>query len=255
MADDFLGSMMNEGAEEAAPEVVEAQDPQQAVEAPAETPAEPEPVAENVEPKPETPEQRQVPFGAMLDERDRRKAAEQERDELRRWKQEQEAARQSAKVPDAFDDPQGFADYQRQQMEQVQVGLRFEMSDRFARQQHGAEAVQSATDWATQRAQEDQGFAIQMMQQADPVGWIVQQHKRDAMLSDIGDNPDDWFEREAAKRGWQKQSATEPAAQVVAMQQPASKPPAPPRSIAADASAPRQQAPSDEREGFLAAFK
>lgn len=212
-------------------EVVEAEAPEVQEEVVEETP-EPETVEE---PEEEEREPRQVPINALLDERDKRKALEARIAEFEAKQQQQPEVQEA---PDPYDDPQGFASYQRQQMDAARVEMRFEVSDRFARQQHGEETVQSAVDWAAGKAQAEPAFAAQYMREQDPIGWIVQQHKRDAMLADIGDNPDDWFEREAAKRGWQKQDATAAAAVVAADPKQATAPAKVPRSLASQGSAP-----------------
>lgn len=187
------------------------------------------------DPEVEEREPRQVPINALLDERDKRKALEAR---IAEFEAQQQQKQPEAEVPDPYDDPKGYADYQQQQINAARVEAKFEISDRFARQQHGEETVQGAIDWAAAKAQAEPMFAAQYMQQQDPIGWIVQQHKRDAMLADIGDSPDDWFEREAAKRGWQKQDA--PAAAAVAAVEPkqATAPAKVPRSLASQGSAP-----------------
>ncbi len=169
-----------------------------------------------------------VPIDALLTERERRQAAERERDEFKRQQQ-------PVQPIDPFDNPEGYAEQQRQFVDERINQVRFEMSDRFARQQHGAEATEAATSWAQEKAKADPVFAASYMREPDPIGWIVQQHKRDALLSDIGDSPDDWFSREAAKRGYVAQSAPVVAPVVTP---PANKPAIPPRSIASDAAAP-----------------
>lgn len=189
-----------------------------------------EPAPEVVEAPAPEPEARHVPITALLDERDKRKELERR---LAEFEAKQQVQPQQTEIPDPYDDPAGFAAHQQKQVEQQIVGVRFEMSDRFARQAHGDETVQGAIDWAMERAQKNPAFAQEYMANPDPIEWIVQQHKRDAMLSDIGDSPDDWFEREAAKRGYAKPSAN--ASAVVAdaapkqVVQPAK---VPPRSLA-----------------------
>jgi hypothetical protein len=176
-----------------------------------------------------------IPLAKYLDQRDELK-------ETKRRLAEYEARLQPANkpdIPDPYDDKPGFDRHINQMLDERTTQVRFEVSDRFARQAHGDEMVQGALDWAMQRAQNSPAFAQEYMTQPDPIGWIVQQHKRDAMLSDIGDNPDDWFEREAAKRGWAKPSAS--ASAVVADAAPKqAQPPAkvPPRSLANQGSGP-----------------
>lgn len=214
-----------------AEEVIEEPAPVEQVEA--EQP-EPEPAPEPA-PEPQAPredEQRTIPLATALNWRDEAKEAKRRIAEL-------EARNQPQMAPDPFDDPQGFAAHQTQQVEQRLMQERFAMSDMFARQAHGAETVDQAVTWAQERAAQDPAFATSYMRQQNPIEWIVQQHKRDALLSDIGDPSklDDWFEREAVKRGWSKQSAPAPVVAGVTPQ-PASPPVRVPRSLAAQGTAP-----------------
>lgn len=250
MADqDFLGGMI---ADEE-PVVAEPQDVAP-VETVVEAPVEPEPTPEpepapEPTPEPEAPkdEPRTVPLATFLDQRD-------ELRELKRWKEQQEAQRPQQQRIDPFDDPDGFAAQQQQLVEERLTQERFAFSDRFARKEHGAETVDAAVQWASERAQKDPVFAASYMREADPVDWIVQQHKRDALLSDIGGNPDDWFVREAAKRGYAAISAPVEAAPVAAVVQPATKPAPPPRSIASERTDASRVTPQGERDGFLASI-
>lgn len=196
----------------------------------------PEPVAEEPRPEPEQPqvepqqeEPRHVPLATFLDQRD----------EMKRWKQEAEQLRQQVaqrqqpqtQAPDPLDDPDGFRQSILQEVDQHKVQVRFEVSDRIARQQHGDETVESAGAWAAERARNDPSFAVAYMQQNHPIDWIVQQHKRDQMMSDIGTDPDEYVRRRAAELGFIQAPAPN-AAPVVVTQQPVAQP-APPRSLAA----------------------
>jgi hypothetical protein len=233
----------------AEPETVEPEpvvEPEPAPEPEPETP-EPEPAPEpSPEPQPEEPEARHVPLSVFLDARDREK-------ELKRRVAELEA--QSAPqappedMPDPIDDPRGFAAWQTQQVEQRIVAERFTMSDIMAKQVHGEEAVKTAAEWAFEKAKADPAFHLAYMRQPHPLDWIVREHKRQGLVSEIGDNVDDWFAREAAKRGYVQGApvAAAPAPAVVTPQQAAR--PAPPRSIASDAPASAPTAPPTS--GFL----
>lgn len=254
---DFLDEFMQdqEPSEEApAPENIA--QPEEVTEQPV---PEPQPEAEAA-PEPEPVEQKEdeprvIPLATALNWRDEAKEAKRREAELQRRITEFEASKaQPNSMPDPFDDPAGFAAYQDQKIEQRMMQERFALSDTVARQQHGAETVEAAVQWAQGRAQQDPMFAGSYMRQQHPIDWIVQQHKRDALLSDIGDNPDDWFTREAAKRGYAPQSAPV-AAPVAAVAQTVAKPPAPPRSIASERTAPAPVTPEGDKDGFLAAFR
>jgi len=251
MADqDFLGGMIADD-EPVIAEPLDAAPVETVVEEPV-TP-EPEPASEPApESAPEAPkdEPRTIPLATFLDKRD-------EARELKRRLEAYEAReREQQQRPeiDPFDDPQGYAAQLEQRIEAGRVQERFAISDRFARKEHGAETVDAAVQWAQQRAQADPTFAQGYMREADPVDWIVQQHKRDALLSDIGGNVDDWFAREAAKRGYAAMSAPVDAAPVAAVVQPAVKSAPPPRSIASERTDATRVTPQGDRDGFLASI-
>lgn len=222
--------------------------------APVEPPA-PEPEAPPApEPTPEPPveaprEDKSVPLSALLDERDRRKAAEAKAAEF----EARHSAPAPVDMPDPIDDPRGFADWQQGQVQQALVSQRFEMSDLMAKQQYGEETVKTAAEWAMDKAKADPLFAQAYMQQPHPIDWIVREHKRSALVNDIGDNVDDWFAREAEKRGYAPTAPNPAPAPAAVASPPAAKPAVPPRSIASDATAPKTQ--GDNSADFMAIFK
>lgn len=209
-------------------EVAEAVQPEpETVEAIVEEAPAPEPIIE--QPR----EQQAIPLATALQWRDEAKAFKRKAEEL------EANNRPQAQVPDPLDDPEGYATHFERQMEERLTGQRLQMSDVMARQSYGAEAVDVAVNWAAAKAQADPLFAAAYMGEAHPIDWIVRQHKRDGLLSDIGDNVDDWFTREAAKRGYVSQSAPAAVAPVVAaIPQPASPPVKVPRSLATQGSSP-----------------
>lgn len=248
MADqDFLSDLMATEEPETAPEVAPAAEEVVAEPAPAEPVAEPEPNPTPA-PEPETPrdESRTVPLATALNWRDEAK-------EYKRKVEQYEAQqRQAPQRIDPLDDPEGFAQQQQQLVQQAIIADRFERSHEDAVEKHGEDTVKAAVEWAQTRAQANPAFAAEYMAKTRPIQWIVQQHKRDAIVSEMGDNPDDWFAREAAKRGYVTQSAPVVAAPVAAPVQPADKPAAPPKSIASERTAPAAVTPQGERDGFLA---
>lgn len=232
MADNLDEVFGMDDAVEAVEPVVDAAPETEVVEAPQES--EPEPVVEQEQPQPS--KDWVVPGAAMLEERERAKALERELNDLKA--QRQQPAQQPT-IPDPYDDPQGFADAQQQLVDQRITQVRFEMSDRFARQAHGAETVEKAIAWAQEKAQADPSFAISYMRDPDPIGHIVQQHKRDAMLGTIGnaENIDEFIKsyisdaQNAQRLGLASAPAPAPAAVVPA----SASAPRVPRSLASQA--------------------
>jgi hypothetical protein len=79
------------------------------------------------------------------------------------------------------------------------------MSQRLAEIQHGQEAVAEAVNWAAQRAQQDPQFNNAALTQMDPVGWAIEQHRREKMASV---SPEDF----AAFQAWREMQTMQPQA-------------------------------------------
>lgn len=205
-----------------------------------------EPIAKTPEVEPEQKQPGFVPLAAMLDERDKRKAAEQERTSLQEQLKSREAP---VTVPDPYDDPEGYNQHTQRQIDQMMTAQRFNTSALIAKQAHGVEAVDAAAAWAEERAKTDPSFASMYMREEHPIEWIVQQHKRDSLVSQLPTDVsslDELIEREIAKRG-----LTAPIAAPAV--QPVLKSAEPPRSIASDAS-PSNNTTSDPSAEFDAIF-
>jgi len=202
-----------------------------AIEQPPVEPVEtPEPIAEEPQPEPEQPqvapqqeEPRHVPLATFLDQRDELKRWKQEAEQLRQAQQRQQPQQQA---PDPLDDPDGFRKSILADVDQHKVEVRFEVSDRIARQQHGDDAVEAAGAWAADRAKQDPSFAVAYMQQNHPIDWIIQQHKRDQLMQQIGNDPDEWVRRRYAELNPNPAPIAAPAAPQPSVA------PAPPRSLA-----------------------
>ena len=213
--------------------------------------AAPEPEAAQPEIAPPAVHQdRNVPLAAMLDERDKRKAAERERDELRAA----QAARQSpAEVPDPYDDPDGFKAHIGEQLANQALSQRFDISETMARDKHGDDVVTAAMEWGANRAQTNPGFRDEFLSQKNPIDWVVRQQKRDATLADVGDDPDAYVRRRAAELGFMLPDA---GAGAVSVPGQVAKPAAPPRSIASAASTGGQrEVAMDSKAAMDAIFK
>ena len=217
MGEDALDAIFSDEPIVAVEEVVEnvAQEPV----------AEPEPVIEApVIEAPTEREDKSVPLATFLDMRDKLKEAERRAAELEAAKPKVERT-----APDPFDDPNGYAAYQSQMVQEAVIGQKFEMSDLIARQSHGDEVVEAATTWAAEKAKANPAFAAEYMKERHPIDWIVRQHKRDGLMQQVGEDPDEFVRRRAAELGL---IAPAPATPVVqATQQSATTPKAPPKSL------------------------
>ena len=212
-----------------------------AVEAPQpEAPAEAiEPVAEPAPGEvPEAPaepvkEEHSVPLATALNWRDGEKEAKARAADLERRLAEFEASKQPSNVPDPLDDPNGFKSHVEQLVNQRTTAQKFEMSDVIAKREFGEDTVNAAVEWAQGRAAKDPTFVRDYMANPHPVDWIVRQHQRDSLVSQLPSDIttlDELVEREIAKRGL---IATAAAPAVAVTQQ---APATPPRSLASSPS-------------------
>lgn len=156
------------------------------------------------------PEPVMVPIAALHETRDK------VRDLEARLQQMQPAPVQQ-QVPDIFEDPKGYQEFQDQKLQAALYQERYRFSERLAVNQYGADAVRSAVDWASERAQQDPHFNAQAFSNPDPVGFAIEQYKRDQVASQV-----DLSEFEKFK-AWQ---AAQAQTQQPIQQQPQNAPPA-----------------------------
>lgn len=183
------------------------------------------------------------------------------RDELKKTKAELAALQKqpAATPPPSFkDDPDGFAAYLHEQTSRVATGTRFEVSEMNAREKFGDTVVSPAMDWGMKRAEESPAFAAEFIKQPNPIAWIVKQHKQNALMTDIGDDPDAYVKRRALELGLVPATASAVTAQPTTTQaatpvtpQPAPQNLTPTRSLAA---APSAGGPATVPQGAFAAF-
>lgn len=157
----------------------EAQQPE-----PEPTPAEPaepveaEPVeAEQAPEQPPEPEKPMVPLAALQEVRDQNRELKGAIDALQKQTQPQ-----PQKAPD-FIDPEGAA-YIGKQMQQMQAHMVAEISEAKARANHGGAVVDAAL-----KAAQDAGRIGEFAGRQDAWGDLVAWHKREQVLSEVGDDP------------------------------------------------------------------
>lgn len=135
------------------------------------------------QPQPEAkPEQPMVPLAALHEVRDELKAFKAEAERLR---QQQQPQPEAPTPPDMFEDPEGWQAYQAQQFQSALYQQRLDISHRFAVQQHGEQAVSEAVEWAKQRCDSDPHFNQMAMSNPDPVGFAIEQFRRDQIASKV----------------------------------------------------------------------
>lgn len=129
---------------------------------------------------PVTQVQREVPFAALLDERDKRKAAEAEAKELKAWRadQERKARETELTAPDMFADPKGFNAFiekriveatqaVRSEAQQTIIDDRLEASEEKWTEKLEGEQWRDLNEWIAQRPPE---WHQDLMTKRDPYG-------------------------------------------------------------------------------------
>lgn len=161
------------------------------------------------------PEPTVAPIAALLDERDRRQAAERALEaataratEAERWRQQQEAQANRQPIPDRATDPEGFDAYQRQQFNTALYDQKLEFSRTTAELRHGPEVVEKAFGWGLDRCNRDPHFNEKVRESRDPVGLVVGEWRRDQMLASLGNDPT----RVEAFIAWEAAQKTDPSA-------------------------------------------
>lgn len=145
-------------------------------------------VVEAPEVQPEKPEPGFVPIGALMDERDKRKAAAKELEEAKAELARQAQARQSQpRIPDPLDDAQGFAEYQRQLSENMALNVKLDVSEDLARDKFGDEKVDAALQWALKRYQEDPAYRDKVVSQRNPYAFVIKEFDREQKVAKVQD--------------------------------------------------------------------
>lgn len=148
-----------------------------------------------------------VPITALMDERDKRKAAE---DRLRQYETQEQG-------PYIDEDTAAV-------VHNATLKVKLDISEDLAREKHGDEVVDQVIAWAQSQFQNRPGFYAEVMSHRNPYGHVIQQYQRDQMVSQL--TPDDF----AAFQAWKQTRAQAPAQPAAAPAAPST--PTPPRSIA-----------------------
>lgn len=159
--------------------------PETTVETPVEQPSTEPPVSTPTSEAPASIEEptaeqaRFVPIGALLDERDKRKAAEARLAER--------PAAEEPEVPDINADPQGYFNYVQEQNALTVINERLNTSERFARIAHPqGDLVDKVKEWATARIGTDQEFAGRILSDPDPYGAAIIEYQALQVQTTLG---------------------------------------------------------------------
>lgn len=155
-------------------------------------------------PKPEPERDHRIPIRELLDERDRRQAAERKAAELERqfhaWQRQQREAEQAPQRPDPIQDPDAYADWVEQsiggEVKTAQQLVREQFVDltfEIAIDKHGKEAVDAAMK-ALEEAR-DPRVAAEVNAAKNPAKALMAWHKRHQAMTEVGDDLDGYIKR------------------------------------------------------------
>lgn len=189
-----------------------------------------QPQAPEIAPPAPTTPPGHVPLAALLDARDKAKEYERQIEQLRA-----QIPRPAQRVPDPIDQPEEYQAYQEQQVQNVVLNARLDMSEDMARTKYGNDEVDQARAAILTRMAQSPAYAQEVLSHRNPYEFVVQEHRRQLALEKIGDPSEldafiAWKAAQAAPA-----SPTAPAALAASPQRTA--PPIPPRSLASAPSA------------------
>lgn len=196
---------------------------------PAEPAVDPEGKGEPVAAPPAAePEAKSIPVTALLDEREKRQAAQRQAEESQRKLKELEAQLRDLQTPketpDFYTDPDAAFNAREAKIEQKMISDKLRTSKFFAEREFGAELVAEAYAYFDQHPQESQ----LLLEHPSPFHAAVEHYKRQKFLTEVQD-PEAWKAQQL--EALRKQLAEEAAAAV----QP--KPKLPPASLSTATSA------------------
>ncbi len=103
---------------------------------------------------------------------------------------------QPTPLPNPAEDPEGYhraiTGGFRSEMSRFRLETTLNLSERFARQQHGNEAFEETKAWLTTRPDLEDFF----LTQPDPWGAAFSHYSREKLADEIGDDPNAWREKE-----------------------------------------------------------
>lgn len=209
-------SFLNTPAPEPEPEPAEAV----TEEAPQDAGATPEPEAEA--PRARDPDTgRFIPIAAVLDERDKRQAAERRAQELEQ-RLSQYTQQQEEYVPT---DPREIIQYTLAEQQKIAFNERLNISELMARQAYGDDEVTAAQQAFMEASQSDPNLAAQLQGQVHPYDWVLRWHKSYRLMSEIAPDPEAWRSAERERLRQELLQEIQGTAQRPASSKPSQQPP------------------------------
>jgi hypothetical protein len=161
-----------------------------------------------------------VPIQALDAERGKRKELEDRyeremremREQLTRLSQPPKPEEPPAPPPNMFEDPDGYVRHQLQPIEQRLAKQAADFSMRMAVKEHGKETWDAAEQALMEAVNTPEGQQVVAMLRSsdDPAEELIQWHKRRSVVSEIGTDPEAYFQRRLAE--WQA-SQSQPQSQ------------------------------------------
>lgn len=173
---------------------------------------EPEPapvVQQEQQPQPQQhQDQGNIPSWRLKEEAERRREAEARLAEMQRRLAELEKNKQPEKVPDLYENPDAFVDHRaRQHIDPLDARQR-QLTEYYSRKDairaYGQEKVTAAYNALDQELRAGNPEAAMIFEKAkqslDPFDDIVQWHQKQTVFSQIGSDPNAWFEKQLEER-------------------------------------------------------
>ena len=96
---------------------------------------------------------------------------------------------EASPVPDIFEDPEGYSTHLQNQIGQIALDTRLNLSEELVRQSAGDEAVNAAQEWGKQQLTTNPAFAQAFYSNRNPYAFLVEQHKKATVYAKLGDDP------------------------------------------------------------------
>lgn len=201
------------------PEVAETPAPELKPEQVKQPEAEPKGEDEGAPPAPKGEDaERNVPYGALKDERTKRQTLERELQSMREWRQQMEARDRQARLQQ-IEDPDERLSYVQQLSQHELSQTKIQLSRQYAERQFGPEVVNQVVEFFNDPAHAP--MSHQFAKSADPFGAAVEYYNAQQALREIGPDP----------KSYRDKLRDELRAELMAELNP-TKPKAPPRSMA-----------------------
>lgn len=186
-----------------------------------------------------------VPKKALDSEKRRRRELEARLRKLEEAENRRVADAEKASIPDPEKQPVEHAAYLAQQARFQSLNDRLNLSEHYARRDHGEEAVEAAFEWANAQMEADKSgeFSKKLFAHASPYDYAVQLHKEAQEAANAGSDKDPEYEEFLAWKQSRGQQGGD--AKQVQSRQPNTPRRKPPTTLAGHTSAKASSAPAE----------